>query len=563
MFVFQGVFFRTFYTTRTVKSVREEISLLKEKDDISDIAIEELLFSRNTQTITSIIPVSYLEENTDHLDLKVLEVETDGVTELIFAPNIEDYEYQEGQKISAITHKHDNGYQFPIYLSLDDETIIRSSISSDSEYISLIGNIDHTQQYQINGYIKGVSNNVIENSLSINSLVSNELLNITTKNYMALVNNEEIYYYFSNDSSASSANLVFYSYLNIDNTEHLLISVYQTDNISEIVRAAGTVNIYMFMVVLLILIIASLIYSREFSRPLLYINNATKKLSQLNFTEPLIKIESTDEFAELSRNINILTVNLKTTLYRLNEQNKQLSENLVKENSNEIRRREFVSGMSHELKTPLAVIQASAEALEHNIYDTKEDKDNALRLIQKEVSKTTKMIKSMMNVYKLDTANYEQEWKVENIKDILEGINSTLKLLYENKELIVEITAEDTYVLCNKDKIETVIINLFTNAIKYSPKGNMIKINLFNTKKAVVFEIANYGVSIDKSEITKIFDPFYRIEKARSRDEGSTGLGLYIVNQTLERYSSLCTVTSSNNSVRFSFKLKKVINPED
>jgi signal transduction histidine kinase len=226
-------------------------------------------------------------------------------------------------------------------------------------------------------------------------------------------------------------------------------------------------------------------------------------------------------------------------------------------------RRDFVSGMSHELKTPLAVIQASAEALEKNIYDEQEDKDNALKQIQNEVFKTNNMIKSMMNVYKVDLATYEQEWKQENIKDIFNDINSSLKMLYNSNNIDVQISVEDAYVDCNRERIETVITNLFTNAIKYTPKNGKIIIRISNTDAHVRFIITNFGTSIPKKEQGKIFDPFYRVSKSRSRIEGSTGLGLYIVDQTLLQYNSKCIVKSTNEFVSFSFKLKKVINPPD
>lgn len=213
--------------------------------------------------------------------------------------------------------------------------------------------------------------------------------------------------------------------------------------------------------------------------------------------------------------------------------------------------------MSHELKTPLAVIQASAEAIQKNIYETQDDKDNALLLIQEEVTKTKNMLNSMINVYKLDSPDYKEQWATENIKDLVIGIDKSLSPLYINSEIDVKLELDNTYIVCDKDKMEIIITNLFTNAIKYTPKRERIVVLLSDRPNSIRFEITNYGVSINKENQSKLFDAFYRVDKSRGRHEGSTGLGLYIVEQTLKQYRSTCEVSSTDKSVTFSFDIKK------
>ena len=561
LFVFQGIVFRTYYTTRTINNVKREISNLKKKSDYEEIKIEELLFSRNTQTITAIFPKSNIQDNIQNLDLQIIQIQESGNIYNILAPKLDNYEYIIGETLSSTLIEIDD-YFLPLELSIEENTIIRNQVDTSVLNGLLLEFTTTVTQKITEAEIISISDTSIDQA-QINALVSNEIINISTENYLSKVPFNDGFYYYSFESGDNSPNLVFYSNLNINDTDYVLISVYQMDHVNEIVKAAGTTNIYMFIVVLTILIISSFIYSREFSKPLLFINNATKELSKLNLNIPLIEVGTNDEFAQLAHNINVLSVNLKTTLDRLNNQNQQLTENLIVENQNEKRRIDFVSGMSHELKTPLAVIQASAEALQNNIFDTNKEKDMALDSIQNEVTKTNNMIKSMMNVYKIDAPNYEQEWTIENLDSILQEVNKSLRLLYENSKISVTINSEDTFVKCNKDRIETIIVNLFNNAIKYTPDGNKIEINLYNQKKLVVFEITNFGTTIDKANITKLFDPFYRIDKARSRNEGSSGLGLYIVSESLKQYNTKCDVESTNDSVKFSFKLKKVINPQD
>ena len=213
--------------------------------------------------------------------------------------------------------------------------------------------------------------------------------------------------------------------------------------------------------------------------------------------------------------------------------------------------------MSHELKTPLSVIQASAEALEKNIFDTDKDKNITLSLIQKEVQKTNKMINNMLSIYKVDNPDYATDWKEINLEEITRHINDNLKLLYTNSDITVNMDLEETIISADLIKIELIINNLFTNAIKYTPKGSKIEIIIKNTKNYATFEIINYGAKVDSKHIDRLFEAFYRVDKSRSRDEGSTGLGLYIVQQALSQYNSKCIVKNKENAVSFSFKIKK------
>ena len=130
-------------------------------------------------------------------------------------------------------------------------------------------------------------------------------------------------------------------------------------------------------------------------------------------------------------------------------------------------------------------------------------------------------------------------------------------MLYTNSNIEVLLDLEDSIVMGDQLKMELVINNLFTNALKYTPQGNKIEIILGNDEKYSYFEIINYGVTIQDKKLEKLFDAFYRVDKSRSRSEGSTGLGLYIVQQTLAQYDSKCIAKNVENGVSFSFKIKK------
>ena len=163
----------------------------------------------------------------------------------------------------------------------------------------------------------------------------------------------------------------------------------------------------------------------------------------------------------------------------------------------------------------------------------------------------------MITIYNLDNPNYTSEWKEINLSSIVKTIDESLKLLYTNSSIEVKLTLEDSIIMADQMKMELIVSNLFTNAIKYTPKGSKIEIKVLNLNEFIKFEIINYGTSIDNDKIDKLFDAFYRVDKSRSRAEGSTGLGLYIVQQTLSQIDSVCMAKNVTDGVSFSFQIKK------
>lgn len=558
LFLFQGIIFKTFYTSRTINNTENEISNFVDSVTSSNISDKTVEFSQETQTISSFITLDQFQ-NISQLSLIKIDVEFESTVYTIFVPNLKTQEYQEGDEIIASLYFHEeSGNYVPSPLRLNGSMIIRARMNTiDPIYSDLIAGLDTSIKIPISGVISNVSSSDVIPENSINPIISNEILNLFSGNYDSYTTFENGFYYYTSTGESELSNLVFVANKTIDGESYVLISVYPMGHIEDIVDAIRFVNIYIFSIILVLLVIFSFIYSKQFSKPLIFINKATKEMSNLNFDSPLIEINTEDEFSELANNINVLSLNLKSTLERLNDQNKQLSLSLDRENKNENTRRDFVSGMSHEIKTPLAVIQASAEAIERNIFETEAERITALELIQKEVQRTNKLINNMITIYSLDNPDYSNDWQEINLSSIVKNTEESLRLLYKNTNINVELNLEDTIIMADQLKMELIISNLFTNAIKYTPKGNNIKIILENIDSYIRFEIINYGINIETEKLDKLFDAFYRVDKSRSRSEGSTGLGLYIVQQTLSQYNSKCIAVNIENGVSFSFKIKK------
>lgn len=564
LFIFQGIIFRNFYTNRTIDNTIDEISSLVDtinKDNIQEKVVD---FSQETQTTTLVIPLSQVQDVTQ-LSLNVINIEFESIIYSIIVPKSESFEYNINDEVEATIILHiTSGDYVAKFLNVNGSVITKPTKGSvSSVYSYLIPDLDITEQLIVSGSIISISetnllpDTQIDPNTQINPLISNEILTIVTNNYPSLYEFDGGNYYISENENTGVSNLVFLADVNIDNDDFILISVFPLNHITDIVNAMKLVNIYIFVIVLVVLMASSFFFSKQFSKPLLFINKATKDLSNLNFESPLIEINTEDEFSELAHNINTLSLNLKTTLDQLEEQNKQLSLGLERENNNENSRREFIRGMSHELKTPLSVIQASAEAIEKDIFDSEIDRKNTLKLIQKEVQKTNKMINNMLTIYKVDNSDYTSNWTKINLAEVTRRINENLNPLYTNTNIIVNMDIEDSYIMADLVKIELIVNNLFTNAIKYTPNDSKINIVIKNKPSYISFEIRNYGITLDTIHLDKLFEAFYRIDESRSRDEGSTGLGLYIVQQALLQYDSKCIVKNIGNSVSFSFQIKK------
>lgn len=559
--VFQTTVFERVYTNRTINNTLQEIQdilPITSEDEIDDIILD---FSLDTQTTTSILPIREITLQDNLLSLQIINVESDGESYAIYVPESKQGIYRVDETVVAsLLYAEQIDKYVPLELSVGEKTVIQSRNGNlNPLFTEYFPNIDSSDAIEIEGTILSsfiISSNT--DSASVNPIVSSEILNILSESYTNATRvTDNSYYYYSLNENQQEQNLVFVVNTMIEGTPHLFISVFPMANITNVVTAVRGIYFYSFILILSILVVVAIVFGQKFSKPLITINEATKRLSNLDFDESMISITNQDEFGQLAVNINLLSANLQTTLNQLSKQNEQLSKRIDMETKNEQRRVDFIRGMSHELKTPLSVIQAASEGLENDIFDTEEDQKEQLKVIQKEVQRTNSMIKDMMAVYKLDNSNYKEQFKEFNFSKLIEDVLKRMELLVRNNYLSIDTDLLDVTILSDPDKVELVISNLLSNAIKYTPSNHSIRIYIEETYDQVTFHIKNYGIRLEQSQVDQLFDPFYRVNKERSRQDGSTGLGLYIVDQTLLQLDSECFVESGDNHVHFYFSLKK------
>ncbi|ASI71981.1 sensor histidine kinase [Bacillus cereus] len=313
--------------------------------------------------------------------------------------------------------------------------------------------------------------------------------------------------------------------------------------------------VYALIIVFLVIILLSFYYSKIIVKPLIKINRVTKKMANFDFSEKL-PVTADDEIGGLSGSINTLSVNLKDRIDRLNVANTKLQQDIERERQLEKTRKEFISGVSHELKTPLSVIRSFAEGIKDGVS---KDTSYYTDVILEETENMNRLIVEMLELAKLESGTYKLDMTTFSIGELTQQVYTKLLFSMEEKHLQVNIDADSSILVkANRSRIEQVVVNLLSNAIRYTPEGEKIQVSIIEAEDTVKVEIENTGNPIPEESLEKIWDRFYRLDASRSRHTGGTGLGLSIVKNILDLHHAEYGVYNTTNSVVFYFNLQKV-----
>ncbi|MGG5739508.1 MULTISPECIES: sensor histidine kinase [Bacillus cereus group] len=317
--------------------------------------------------------------------------------------------------------------------------------------------------------------------------------------------------------------------------------------VDEAVQMVQDYYIYIIAFVVILIFLASFYYSKQIAKPLLKINNTTKKIAHLDFTEK-IPITSKDEIGDLSQNINTLSNKLHSHIG-------QLEQDIEKERKLENTRKEFIAGVSHELKTPLSIMKSCISILKDGVAEHK--KDYYFQAMEKEVDKMDILIVDMLELAKFESGTYNMKMDSFYIDGAIEEICEQLSPEIEKKELSVHKHICPAEVIGNQNRIEQVIVNFITNAIRYTPEKEDIIISTIDETNHIKVCIENKGTHIEEEQLDKIWDRFYRVDAARQRSQGGTGLGLAISKNILELHNAEYGVKNTEDGVLFYFYLPK------
>lgn len=329
--------------------------------------------------------------------------------------------------------------------------------------------------------------------------------------------------------------------------------VFTLTSLQPLTKAADLMKDYYFYLLLISIALTTIFciyYSRIITKPILRINQVTKKIIEFEFGEK-IPVYSKNEIGVLSNNINQLSKRLEDYIEKLHTANSKLMEDIEKEKKLEQVRKDFISGVSHELKTPLSVMLVSVSMLQDGIAPEKNK--YYLQTIENVIAKVNVLVNEMLNLAKYESGTFQLEKEQINIKDLFTQVFQKLLFQIEEKGLKALLQLEDATVNANSNLVEQVLVNLLTNAIRYTEPGHELIVIIKKQKDSVYVGIENKGAHLPEESLDKIWDQFYRIDAARERVKGGTGLGLSIVKQILEMHDAQYGAENTKDGVLFIF----------
>lgn len=297
-------------------------------------------------------------------------------------------------------------------------------------------------------------------------------------------------------------------------------------------------------------------FARKFTLPILELNRIAQSMSRLNFSQKCT-MNRQDEFGELGQSINHLSDQLDTAISELNEKNQQLMADVEKERKLDKMRKDFVSSVSHELKTPLSLILGYAEGLKENIAQDEESKNYYCYVIIDEAERMDKLVKDLLNLSQIESGFYHLNKSDFDLTLLLRDITLKYLSILNEKGISLEVTTEPCLVNGDVLRIEQVLLNLFNNAIDHTEHAKTIKIFMKNREDCTRVFIYNSGRQIPDESLDKIWTSFYKVDKARTREYGGHGLGLSIVRAIQELHGYSYGAENTGDGVIFWFDVAK------
>ena len=323
-------------------------------------------------------------------------------------------------------------------------------------------------------------------------------------------------------------------------------------------------NNFLLMMAGFTILIASImvtIVSRKFTEPILELNNIAKKMSNLDFSQKYQVTNARDEINDLGRSINTMSDKLERTIKQLRSSNIELERDIEEKSKIDEMRKTFISDVSHELKTPIALIQGYSEGLLENVNSDEESRKFYAEVILDETNKMDKLVKQLLELMKLEYGKREFHNKEFNIVELEKEVIRKTNVMIEEKQAEIKFDdSQEIQVFADDFYIEQVLTNYLTNAIKnvkemYGEKYIKISNEILEEENKVCIKVFNTGEKISEENLNRIWNRFYKADESRHREDGGTGIGLAFVKAIMGNYDNKYGVKNLENGVEFYFEL--------
>ena len=302
--------------------------------------------------------------------------------------------------------------------------------------------------------------------------------------------------------------------------------------------------------------IFAFVISKTFTRPIKELNSIAKNMSELDFSKEYT-VASSDEIGTLGQSINTLSKSLKTKIQELHEANIELEKDVEQKSKLAEMRSQFISDVSHELKTPIALIQGYAEGLIDGIATTDEDKNYYLEVILDEANKMSELTHDLLDLSNLEYGKNELNIQSFNICELITNTLKKNEIIFHEQGINATFLNQDEEINVSADsfRIEQVLTNYINNAVKNINEEKQLKIAIEQTENVARIKVFNSGSHISDENLLRIWNKFYKADASRNREQSGSGIGLSLVKAIMDQHQNQYGVNNVEGGVEFWFEL--------
>ena len=332
-----------------------------------------------------------------------------------------------------------------------------------------------------------------------------------------------------------------------------------TTSMAGIRDSVQVVSTFLLIAIIIGAIVAAItIYfvCRSITDPVRKLARQSEKISKLDFSDRY-EGKSSDEIGVLGNNINIMSDRLEATITELKDANTRLEADIAEKEKINRSQKEFLANVSHELKTPIALIQGYAEGLHDGIADDPENSEFYTSVIVDEANKMNTIVRRLLNLDEIESGRIEADMEDFDIVEVIKGVISSASYLSKEKNVHVKIIAPERLIV-NADEfmIEQVLTNYLSNASHHVSDGGTITVTAGrNGEKGAEVFVHNTGNNIPEEDIDRLWEKFFKVDKAHTRSYGGSGIGLSIVKSIIDIHGGSVSVENTEDGVRFGFKI--------
>ena len=397
---------------------------------------------------------------------------------------------------------------------------------------------------------------VLRSSVNDLDTLRGELWNVLlhTDDMEVLYSNDQYQLLRKNDTRLDSEYLVLVGVL--ENGDMILMRT-AVESIRESAAISNRFLLFAGAAAIISSLLVAFFTTRHITKPLQQLTDISKRMVDLDFNAKYKSNRSNSyEVEELGNHINRLSENLERTISELKTANVELQDDIEKKIQIDEMRKEFLSNVSHELKTPLALIQGYAEGLQECINDDAESREFYCDVIIDEADKMNRMVKKLLTLNQLEFGNDQVVMERFNMTELITGVANSTKILREQKNIRLELeNPEEAWVWGDEFKVEEVITNYMSNAINHADGEKVIRVFYTCSEDKVRVSVFNTGQPIPEEDLDKIWVKFYKVDKARTREYGGSGIGLSIVKAIMDSLHQQCGVINHEDGVEFWMEL--------